>query len=238
MCSLCARPAFHSKPFKRCGKCKTRTYCDKKCQIIDWKLGGHKNYCQSIDHPHSDVHEPWCAYLDRDPELDEQCLVVTGKVKENPRELITTGMNTCIFVGIKTATRLIGWHAPGSFSEARSLFTSVRKEEIVSGYIVPGEDRMEGSLDLKPTCRTMRAFPWNDPTESRRQIFDFLQDFEWFKDLEILSPIKSYKDFVVFDMAHKKPHVFSNTELFDQGCAFDGNVDAHPMAEHLSSLNL
>jgi hypothetical protein len=30
---------------------------------------------------------------------------------------------------------------------------------------------------------------------------------------------------VVFDMVHRRPFTYSNTELFDQGCTFDGNHD-------------
>jgi hypothetical protein len=158
-----------------------------------------------------------------------------GKVETNPRELITTGMNTCIFVVIKTRTEMICWHASidRSMSPALSLFRSVRKEDFVSGFIVPGEDRIEGTMDLKSTCRTMRAFPWTDPTHSRTMIFNALREFEWFDDLEVLAPVESYKDFVVFDMVHKRPYSFSNTQRFDQGCAFDASVDDVPQTMDL-----
>lgn len=241
MCSLCARPPPQSSTnqqpatFKRCAKCKLRTYCNKKCQILDWKMGGHKKFCQPTSgvnaHVNSFTHQPWCAYLDRDPEIDNNCLVETGQIKTNPRELITTGMNTCIFVVIKTNTvGMIGWHASidSGMGEARSLLLSVRKEDFVSGFIVPGEDRIEGTLDLKPTCRTMKAMPWTDPARSRRAIFNLLRECTWFDCLEILPPVNSYKDFVVFDMVHKRPYTFSNTQMFDQGCSFDGNVDSVP----------
>lgn len=229
MCSLCTRPSTASKPFSRCGGCKARTYCDKKCQVLDWKVGKHKKFCKKdvSEHVNSSTHEPWCAYLDRDPEIEETCLVETGGVKTHPRELITTGMNTCIFVVIKTKTQMMGWHASANkpARPAEILFQSVREEDFVSGFIIPGEDRIEGTLNLKPTCRTMRVFPWTDPEQSRRQIFSVLRRFAWFDKLEILAPVKSYKDFVVFDMVHRRPFTYSNTELFDQGCAFDGNHD-------------
>ena len=229
MCSLCTRPSTASKPFSRCGNCKARTYCDKKCQIIDWKVGKHKKFCKKdvSEHVNSSTHEPWCAYLDRDPEIDETCLVETGGVQTHPRELITTRMNTCIFVVIKTKTQMIGWHASANkpAGPAESLFQSVKKEDFVSGFIIPGEDRIEGTLNLKPTCRTMRELPWTDPEVSRRRIFSVLRRFAWFDKLEILAPVNIYKDFVVFDMVHRRPFTYSNTELFDQGCAFDGNHD-------------
>ncbi|OEU13207.1 hypothetical protein FRACYDRAFT_241538 [Fragilariopsis cylindrus CCMP1102] len=112
---------------------------------------------------------PRCAYLDRDPEIEDTCKVSTGKVKTNPQELITSGLNTCIFVVIKTRTQMIGWHASATcpLRPAQTLFRSVRKEDFVSGFIVPREDRIEGSLHLKPTCRTMRLLPCTDPTYSR-----------------------------------------------------------------------
>ena len=228
MCSCCTRPPPHSKPFRRCGGCKVRTYCERKCQVLDWKLCNHKSFCKKSgdEHVNSNTHQPWCAYLDRDPEIEDTCKVSTGKVKTNPQELITSGLNTCIFVVIKTRTQMIGWHASATcpLRPAQTLFRSVRKEDFVSGFIVPGEDRIGGTLNLKPTCRTMRLFPRNDPTYSRTRIFDVLQEFDWFNDLEILAPVNSYKDFVVFDMAHKRPFADSNTQLFDEGCSFDGNV--------------
>lgn len=219
-------------PFKQCGACKERTYCNKMCQILDWKAGGHKKYCQSGgQHAHADIHEPWCAYLDsyldRDPELDQECLVSTGDIKEHPRELITTGMNTCMFVVIKTKHRMIGWHASAGrgHGKARSMLRLINGDDIVSGFIVPGEDRMERTLDLKPDCRSMRVFPMNDPTASRRQILGLLQEFDWFDKLEVRPPVESYKDFVVLDMSHKRPYVFKNTKMFDEGCVFDGATD-------------
>jgi hypothetical protein len=121
---------------------------------------------------------------------------------------------------------MIGWHASiaSPVIPAQTLFRSVRKEDFVGGFIIPGEDRIDGTLNLKPTCRTMRIFPCTDPTYSRTRIFDVLQEFDWFNDLEILAPVNSYKDFVGFDMAHKRPFTYSNTQLFDEGCSFDGNV--------------
>ena len=80
----CAHVAVNSQmvpffPFKRCGVCKLRTYCGKECQKIDWNanLGNHKGCCGSLVHKNPS-HRPWCAYLDRDPELDRDCLVSTG----------------------------------------------------------------------------------------------------------------------------------------------------------------
>jgi len=97
--------------------------------------------------------------------------------------------------------------------------------EFVSGFIIPGEDRTAGTLDLKPTCRTMRVMPFTDPTRSRRMIVEFLKTFEWYERLEVMPPVESYKDFVVFDMVHKRPYSFSDVARFDQGCVFDGDVD-------------
>jgi hypothetical protein len=161
-----------------------------------------------------------------------------GNVKTNPSELITTGLNTCIFVVIKTRTQMIGWHASidSGMSAARSLFSSVPKDDFVSGFIIPEEDRIEGSLNLKPSCRTMKVMPWTDPTRSKTEILTLLQKFDWYESLEILAPVQSYKDFIVFDMVHERPYVFSNTHLFDQGCTFDANIDLPPsmmMMNHL-----
>jgi hypothetical protein len=75
----------------------------------------------------------------------------------------------------------------------------------------------------------MRVMPWTDPTRSKTEILAVLQEFDWYDRLEILTPVqKKYKDFAVFDMAHRRPYVFSDTHLFDQGCTFDANVDLMP----------
>ena len=121
-----------------------------------------------------------------------------------------------------------GWRGASANSPrepAQKLFRLVGEEDFVSGFIIPGEDRIEGTLDLKPSCRTMQVLPWTDPTHSRRRIFSVLKEFVWFEKLEILAPVKSYKDFVVFDMAHLRPFTYSNSQLFDEGCAYDGNHD-------------
>ncbi|KAJ7752561.1 hypothetical protein B0H16DRAFT_1723498 [Mycena metata] len=34
--------------FRRCMGCKTSRYCNKECQIADWRRGGHRNHCSSL----------------------------------------------------------------------------------------------------------------------------------------------------------------------------------------------
>ena len=31
-----------------CGTCKVATYCSRECQVVDWKVGGHKSRCFPI----------------------------------------------------------------------------------------------------------------------------------------------------------------------------------------------
>eukprot|EP00923_Selenidium_pygospionis_P023047 GHVN01039976.1.p1 GENE.GHVN01039976.1~~GHVN01039976.1.p1 ORF type:complete len:268 (-),score=25.54 GHVN01039976.1:73-876(-) len=229
MCSLCTKHPSEILParFKCCAKCKTRTYCNKICQTIDWKLGKHKGCCRSENHQNPS-HQKWCAYLDRNPEIDESCAVQTRQIKSHPREVMTTGMNTCMFVVVKTTTEVIGWHASVQSNEScvRNKLKSVSKENFISGFIVPGEDREPVTMDLKFSCRTMQTCPWKDPTESRRIVLGILRDFQFYENLEVMPPVKSYKDFVVFDMCHKRPYSFSDVSQFDQGCTYDGAVDA------------
>ena len=216
-------------PFKKCGACKTRTYCSKKCQIQDWKLAKHKQSCGSLTH-RNPAHQPYCAYLDRDPQPDIDCLVESNKLKASPREVMTTGMNTCLFIVLKTKKEVIGWHASlaSDFLAVRRKFKSVAKNEVLSAFLVPGEDRDPETLDLRPTCRQMRLLPFTDPTMSRRTILDFMEQFDWYESLEVLEPVKSYKDFVVFDMVHRKPYTFSDEALFNEGCTFDAGVASVP----------
>jgi hypothetical protein len=183
MCSMCCTTTPPTNVgFKKCGACKNRYYCGKKCQIQDWKQGGHKGLCgetiQSSDRSLS--HHPWCGYLHRNPLVDNTSLVVMAEINSNPDRLVTTGMNSCIFIVVKTTTRIIGWQAsiensPGKSREQRlpsirRMFRNISMSDFVSAFVIPGEDRQEGSLDLKPTCRTMTEMPWTDPTESRRFI--------------------------------------------------------------------
>ena len=233
MCSLCCTTTPPVGGFKKCGACKMRSYCRKQCQLADWKAGGHKGLCGNVTA--RALHQPWCAYLRRNPHLEDRKLVETANIKSHPGQLVTTGMNTCLFVVIKTTNCIIGWHASAEnapdgqwhnkLSGIRRTFMSIEMSDFVSGFIVPGEDREEVTLDLKPTSRTMRLFPATDATASRRFILGFLDNFEWANQLEILPAVQSYKDFVVLDMSHRKPYIFSDVAMFDQGCSFDGGVD-------------
>ena len=39
---------------------------------------------------------------------------------------------------------------------------------------------------------------------------------------QVLPPPLDYKDFIVVDTGHARPFMFSDTEMFDDGCCFDG----------------
>ena len=238
MCSLCGTTTPPTTVgFQKCGACKNRYYCGKKCQVQDWKEGGHKGLCgQTVQSPgRSSSHHPWCDYLHRNPLVDDTNLVVTANFNSSFERLVTTGMNSCMFIVVKTTTCIIGWHAsilnfPGGSQQEqlfsiRKMFRNISMSDFVSGFVIPGEDRQEGSLDLKPTCRTMTEMPWTDPTKSRRLIMGFLDAFEWSNRMQFLPPVQSYKDFVVCDNLHKKPYTFSDVKMFDQGCDFDAGVD-------------
>jgi hypothetical protein len=42
-CCVCAAPNG-----KHCAKCKSRHYCSKACQLVDWHEGGHKAQCRKL----------------------------------------------------------------------------------------------------------------------------------------------------------------------------------------------
>ncbi|KAJ1453330.1 hypothetical protein M885DRAFT_429398, partial [Pelagophyceae sp. CCMP2097] len=42
-CCVCDGPGG-----KHCTKCKSRHYCSKKCQFVDWNGGGHKAQCRQL----------------------------------------------------------------------------------------------------------------------------------------------------------------------------------------------
>ncbi|EKX51628.1 hypothetical protein GUITHDRAFT_134519 [Guillardia theta CCMP2712] len=43
-CGSCYAPLPKSSS-SRCGKCRKRHYCNRECQVEDWKLGRHKTWC-------------------------------------------------------------------------------------------------------------------------------------------------------------------------------------------------
>ena len=192
VCSLCCSTTPPPGGFLRCGACKSRLYCNKGCQLQDWKKGGHKKACGKPAERGAS-HAVECPYSHRNPNVTEENLVETGTikmVKGKHCQLVTTGLNTCIFVVVKTSVGIIGWHAT-SQSSLRSSISAVRRtfEEQVSlknfvcGFVIPGVDRDE-NLDLKPDCRTMRVMS-PDPTESKLFILGVLEDFWWANRLEV-----------------------------------------------------
>lgn len=48
-----------SKPFPRCSKCLTR-YCSKECQVLDWKVGQHKEKCQRYNEVKTHIESVLC----------------------------------------------------------------------------------------------------------------------------------------------------------------------------------
>lgn len=193
VCSLCCSTTPPpGGGFLRCGACKSRLYCNKECQLQDWKKGGHKKACGKPAERGAS-HAVECPYSHRNPDVTEMNLVETGTikmVKGKDCQLVTTGLNTCIFVVVKTSLGIIGWHAT-SQSSLRSSISTVRRafKELVSfenfacGFIIPGVDRDE-NLDLKPDCRTMRVMG-PDPRESKLFILGVLADFWWADRLEV-----------------------------------------------------
>ncbi|KAJ1462607.1 hypothetical protein M885DRAFT_557386 [Pelagophyceae sp. CCMP2097] len=42
------KSCFMGEPRKHCTKCKSRHYCSKKCQLVDWHERGHKAQCKRL----------------------------------------------------------------------------------------------------------------------------------------------------------------------------------------------
>lgn len=193
MCSLCCSTIPPPGGFLRCGACLSRLYCDKGCQLQDWKQGGHKKACGKPAEKGAS-HAVECPYSHRNPNVTEENLVETGTikvVKGKHCQLISTGFNTCIFVVVKTSSGIIGWHATSqssmgiSISAIKGTFKEqVTSENFICGFVIPGVDRDE-NLDLKPACRTMRENFFQDPTASKRFILGILADFWWAESLEV-----------------------------------------------------
>jgi hypothetical protein len=240
MCAACMCTTPPSGGFKACGSCKSHKYCDRECQLFDWKHFGHNSTCgkpMGI----TAQHKPSCTYSHRNPQVGQQTLVQTSHVQVHPSQLVTTGLNTCIYVVVKTRRSIIGWHASSenvlgdNMGTVRAAFQKVNSSQggvgrfdrsgFVRGFIVPGVDR-DDNLDLRLDCRSMLMHPWIDPTQSRRFVRGVLAEFDWGNKLEILASPQSYKDFVVCDAAHAEPYTFSDVAMFDDNCTYDGETAA------------
>jgi len=47
-CDWCQKPASNTTILQRCSACQHKKYCSKTCQKYDWKNGGHKDACQTL----------------------------------------------------------------------------------------------------------------------------------------------------------------------------------------------
>jgi TPR repeat protein len=83
-CCVCDAPNG-----KDCTACKSRRYCSKKCQLVDWKEGGHKAQCKQL------------AKEFQDRLLDE-LMPAQLKIKEEPAIVA----DVAPAAGLKAAARL------------------------------------------------------------------------------------------------------------------------------------
>jgi len=56
-CFRCGTPLYGK--ILRCGKCRVACYCQKDCQVNDWKAGKHKTYCAAYERvgPHMSIRD-------------------------------------------------------------------------------------------------------------------------------------------------------------------------------------
>jgi MYND finger len=47
VCFACGKVSDPEQPLSKCAKCQVAGYCQKSCQVTDWKRGGHKVACTS-----------------------------------------------------------------------------------------------------------------------------------------------------------------------------------------------
>ena len=235
MCSTCGSPPAKGRQLLKCGACHQRTYCSKVCQKVDWKLkpGGHKGTCGKP--LASSRHDAVCVHAHNNVILNDENHVASGQVLITNRHgtAVTTGLNTCMFIVVRTELVTIAWHAKcardtPNIQEIKAVFRRVGKKygRFERGFVIPGVDRDE-DLNLKPTCRTMRVFgPMGlDPRESKEFILGLLGEFDWSKRLEKLAPPEHYKDFIVIDRYYELPWAFSDVSQFDKCCTFDAERD-------------
>ena len=157
--------------------------------------------------------------------ITEKEYVETGNIQMNSKRIITTGLNTCIYIVIKTKFAVIGWHfsrdnmSGKNMERIVTIFNNI-KDSFVSGYIIPGEDRQR-DLTLHKDSRTMKTFPNLDPAESRDFLVSIISKYPWYQKLNQLNRIKNYKQFVIFEKSKELPYIIDDSKLFDSGCNYD-----------------
>ena len=242
MCSFCGINTPPIGGFKKCagknGKCGMRIYCGRVCQRNDWKKRD-KKICEN-ENIKLNQHSSTCVYAYKNPEVNDNNFVDSGQLLliEPNQYVITTGLNTCIFIVVNTEKCTLAWHASLRSTNGKSVFHSniinkfhnefkkVGNEygKFKRGFIIPGVDRDE-NLNLKLTCRTMIEIN-PDPTESKNLILGTLKEFKWYKKMIIMHPTNNYKDFIIVDSNHEYPFYYSDISQFDAGCIYDGEIDA------------
>ena len=254
---------MHGCSLQICAGCRCRRYCSKACQKADWKGGGHKQRCPRLatDASEGGAHDNSCIFAVKPwtgDKLVESCIdaahqlyasatafeqkrlttpcvnVQTGCITISNDRIFTCGLNTCVFVAIRTQRgQLIGWHAssqnmvPGdeAMAEVDWLFASIkRNKDVERCFIVPGVDRA-ADMTLKPDCRQMREIPGTEPRESWTFYSGVLQRYNLLQHAEFLPPPGSYKDFIVFDRTHETPYTVHDPAAFDRNCGYDGERD-------------
>lgn len=64
LCSFCRKKGRHVKLWK-CGRCLLHFYCSKECQLMDWKIGIHKDYCCNRNHIYDAKNDPYAPVICR-----------------------------------------------------------------------------------------------------------------------------------------------------------------------------
>jgi len=147
-----------------------------------------------------------------------------GNIQIHKKEIWTTGLNTCIFLCIKTKKCYIGWHfnycntRGVNMNRIKFILDSIKKNEFIEGYIIPGEDRNK-DLSLKPNCKTMKMNKQTNPFESRNYFLYILKKYKWYKKISHKNPVKSYKHFIMLDKDGLKKA--QNDNLFNENCILD-----------------
>jgi len=93
-----------------------------------------------------------------------------------------------------------------------------------SFFLVLGVDRDPKTWDLKPECRSMVYRPGKDPTASRKFFVNFMQQFEWFHNIEIMPPPNHSREFIVFRREFAQPLYVRDDNFFNITCTLDAEL--------------
>ena len=174
-------------------------------------------------------HEPDAKQIELHS-LSMSAFCQTGDVAFHKNLVWTGGPSTCIVIMARTKSSMFCWHFASVDALDDDKLEFVKRQlaglqlKGASFFLVPGVDRDSKTWDLKPECRSMVYRPGNDPTASRKFFVNFMQQFEWFSNIEILPQPNHCREFIVFRREFTQPVYVRDDTFFNTTCTVDAEL--------------